>query len=164
MSYISFWSSQLQQLYPCPAGWPISGTYGNIWLCLLLNALQLVDVVCALGHREHREHSALFITLQESHLHTGVLDAEINIPENNSHRTDRTCRKNGGVITYIRKDIAVKKELSHSNSFCEISAQNIPKLRLCLSNHPFPGDSPPDSDLPAGGGGRGGHAQHNLDG
>ena len=81
-----------------------------------------------------REHGALFITLQESHLHTGVLDAEINIPEYNSHRTDRTCRKNGGVITYIRKDIAVKKELSHSNSFCEISAQNIPKMRLCLIN------------------------------
>jgi len=81
-----------------------------------------------------REHNALFITLQESHLHPGVLDAEVNITNYNVHRTDRKRRKNGGVISYIRKDISVKEELSHSNSFCEISAQNMPKLRLCLVN------------------------------
>ena len=81
-----------------------------------------------------REYSALFITLQESHLTHGVMDAEIDIPNHSSFRADREQRKNGGVISYIRQDLGVRNQFSHSNSYCVSVAQYIPDLNLCLIN------------------------------
>ena len=81
-----------------------------------------------------KEHSALFISLQKSHLHPGVLDAEINIPNYTPFRSDRKDRKNGGVITYLRKDLGVKNQFTHSNSYCESAAQFVPELNMCLIN------------------------------
>ena len=62
------------------------------------------------------------------------MDAEININNFNAFRADRKIRKNGGVITYVRKDLVVKEQLSHSNSYCESLALHIPELNLCLIN------------------------------
>ena len=79
-------------------------------------------------------YNSLFVSLQESHLTPGVLDAEINFRNFNAFRSDRKHRKNGGVITYVRKDLVVKNEFSHSNSYCESLALHIPELNLCLIN------------------------------
>ena len=43
-------------------------------------------------------------------------------------------RKNGGVITYVRKDLVVKEQFSHSNAYCESLALHVPELKLCLIN------------------------------
>ena len=80
------------------------------------------------------ENNSLFVCLQETHLHPGVLDAEINLKNFTAFRTDRKNRKNGGVVNYIREDLVVREEFSFSNSYCESSAQHIPKLKLCLIN------------------------------
>ena len=76
----------------------------------------------------------LLITLQESHLTHGFLDAKIHIPNYSSFQADREQRKNGGVISYIRQDLGVRNQFSHSNSYCESVAQYIPDLNLCLIN------------------------------
>ena len=80
------------------------------------------------------ENNSLFVCLQETHLHPGVLDAEINLKNFTTFRTDQQNCKNGGVVNYIREDLVVREEFSFSNSYCESSAQHIPKLKLCLIN------------------------------
>ena len=61
-----------------------------------------------------------------------ILDAEIKIEGKNIYRTDRTQRQGGGVITYLKDDLAVKSELKHSNSFCDTLGLHIPEIKLAL--------------------------------
>ena len=61
-----------------------------------------------------------------------VLDAEIAIQGMTLCRSDRMHREKGGVVTYLREDLAVVSELKHSNSFCDTLGLYIPKLDLAL--------------------------------
>ena len=59
------------------------------------------------------EQKALIISLTESHLNEGVKEAEINIEGFNIFRKDRTSNIKGGVITYLKNDLAKSaKELT----------------------------------------------------
>ena len=59
------------------------------------------------------EQKALLIALTESHLNEGVKEAEINIEGFNIYRKDRTSNIKGGVITYLKNDLAKSaKELT----------------------------------------------------
>ena len=79
-----------------------------------------------------KEENCPFLCLTESHLSAGVLDAEIAIQGMTVYRCDRQQREKGGVVTYLREDLAVDSELKHSNSFCETLGLHIPKLDLAL--------------------------------
>ena len=48
------------------------------------------------------------------------------------YRTDRTHRRGGGVITYLRDDFAMKSKLKPSNSFCDTLGIHIPEIKLAL--------------------------------
>ena len=78
------------------------------------------------------EYNSPFICLTESHLHQGILDAEIKIEGMTVYKSDRQQREKGGVVTYVREDLAVAAELKHSNSYCETLALYIPQLDLAL--------------------------------
>ena len=78
------------------------------------------------------EHNSPFICLTESHLNAGVLDAEISIEGMNVYRSDRKQRMRGGVVTYVREDLAVAAEFKHSNCYCDSLALHIPLLDLAL--------------------------------
>ena len=58
-----------------------------------------------------KEKGSPFICLTESHLTPQVLDAEIQMSGMTIYRTDRSQREGGGVISYIRSDLAVSSEL-----------------------------------------------------
>ena len=64
-----------------------------------------------------KEHNSPLICLTESHLHAGVLDAEISIKGMMVYRSDRQEREKGGVITYLREDLAEVSELKYSNTY-----------------------------------------------
>ena len=77
-------------------------------------------------------NNSIFICLTESHLTESIADAEIKIEGQKIYRTDRKQRMGGGVITYLRDDLAVSSELKHSNSFCDTLGLHIPELELAL--------------------------------
>ena len=79
-----------------------------------------------------KENSSPFLCLTESHLHSGVLDAEIQIEGMSIYRSDRQQRERGGVVNYIREDLAVASEIKFSNGFCDILGLHIPELELAL--------------------------------
>ena len=79
-----------------------------------------------------KELNAPFLCLTESHLHAGVLDAEIQIPGMTIYRCDRKQRERGGVINYVREDLAVSSEHRFSNGFCDTIGLFIPELDLAL--------------------------------
>ena len=81
-----------------------------------------------------KETNAPFICITESHLNPDILDAEVSIPGYNIFRSDRIGRSHGGVVIYVRKDLAVKSELKDSNSYCDSLALQIPQLNLVLVN------------------------------
>ena len=67
-----------------------------------------------------KENNSPFICLTDSHLKPQVVDAEIQMKGMTIYRTDRKQREGGGVISYVRQDLAVNSVLQHSNSFCDI--------------------------------------------
>lgn len=52
------------------------------------------------------EVDPMFIALTETHLRGEVKEAEISITNYSPYRVDRETRSHGGVITYIRNDLA----------------------------------------------------------
>ena len=48
------------------------------------------------------------------------------------YRTDRGQREGGGVISYVRSNLAVSSELKHTNSFCDTLGLHIPEHNLAL--------------------------------
>jgi hypothetical protein len=73
-------------------------------------------------------HSPI-IALTETHLNPSVLNEEININNYNIYRSDRTSRKQGGVMMYIRDKLIVNHEKAYSNGVCEFLI-----IRLAQSN------------------------------
>ena len=62
------------------------------------------------------ERNSQLISLTESHLNEEILDAEINIDGFNIFRADRTQTTKGGVIVYIKKEIAASAKILKSGS------------------------------------------------
>jgi len=79
-----------------------------------------------------KELCSPFLCLTESHLDAQVLDAEIQIPGMTIYRSDRQTREKGGVISYVREDLAVASDFKFSNGFCDILGLQIPELDLAL--------------------------------
>jgi len=83
------------------------------------------------------DENVIIIALTETHLSPSVKDAEIHIPNYIPFRADRRHpRKKGGVITYVRADLASSAEivLSTSNSFVEVLHIYIKTLNLMIIN------------------------------
>ena len=78
------------------------------------------------------EKNSPFICLTESHLKHEILEAEIHIKGMSIYRSDRSQRSGGGVVSYVRTDLAVSSDLKHSNSYCEALGLHIPQLKLAL--------------------------------
>ena len=76
------------------------------------------------------------IALTESHLNNNINITEIGIENYTTFRADRDNRSHGGVITYIRNDIAtsVKELLIYSNGTVEIIAVHIKKWATVHAN------------------------------
>ena len=62
------------------------------------------------------ERNSQLISLTESHLNEDILDAEINIDGFNIFRADRNQTTKGGVIVYIKKEIAASAKVLKSGS------------------------------------------------
>ena len=76
-------------------------------------------------HDIARSRNSIFISLTESHLKPHICDAEISMENYVIFRTDRgKNRKMGGVINYIRDDLASDTtiKISISNEFYESTA------------------------------------------
>ena len=76
-----------------------------------------------------------FIILTESHLRPEILDAEIAIENYHLYRADRANRrKKGGVITYVRNDLAgsCQELLATSNGAVECTLLHIESLNLII--------------------------------
>ena len=89
------------------------------------------------------ECNAPYICVTESHLNPSILDAEISIPGFSVYRSDRRYRSHGGVVTWLRSDLAVKREHRFSNSVCDTLSLYIPSINLVLVNF----YRPPDTSL-----------------
>ncbi|MPC32334.1 hypothetical protein E2C01_025645 [Portunus trituberculatus] len=72
----------------------------------------------------------MIIALTETHLSAVVKEAEMNIPNYTSFRTDRKARTHGGTITYLRNDIASNANMVLSYSDGHIGLQEI-HIQVC---------------------------------
>ena len=79
-----------------------------------------------------KTNNSPFICLTETHLKPNVINAEIQMQQMTCYRTDRITREGGGVISYMREDLAVSSELNHSNAFCDSLGLHKPDLELAL--------------------------------
>ena len=85
-----------------------------------------------LAETAHTDNT-LILSLTESHLTQNIKDAEINIDNYTSFRTDRSDnRKKGGIISYIKSRYAAhtKVLLSESNSYTEAQVLNIVPMNI----------------------------------
>ena len=75
------------------------------------------------------ESNYTFIALTESHLTPDIRDEEVNIENYTLYRTDRINRSHGGVVLYVRDDIAASVEvlLSLSDGMNEVLVIEIKK-------------------------------------
>ena len=87
------------------------------------------------------EYNSPYICITESHLTQNILDAEISIPGFVVYRSDRRYRSHGGVVTWLRNDLAVKREHRFSNGACDTLSLYIPSLNLIIINFYRPPDT-----------------------
>lgn len=82
------------------------------------------------------EEDPMFIALTETHLKSDVKEAEISITKYTPFRVDRETRSHGGVIVYIRNDLATdtKQILSVSNGQVEVIALQISPMGMIIVN------------------------------
>ena len=75
------------------------------------------------------------IALTETHLHSDIKDAEVQIQDYELFRTDRKGRSHGGVAIYLEKILAVNSEIlmDYSNDTNEILALYIITLNLVVT-------------------------------
>ena len=78
----------------------------------------------------------LFIALTETHLHSEVKDAEIQIENYFPFRVERDGKKGGGVMLYVRKDecLDAKQILAISNGQVEVLAVHLTSKDLVVIN------------------------------
>ena len=89
--------------------------------------------------------NSLFITLTESHLKSFIYDAEVHIENYVIFRTDRAKeRRKGGVINYIREDVAPDATIlkSISNEYCELLLIYIKSQKLIVGTMYRPPNCP----------------------
>ena len=81
------------------------------------------------------ESDYTFIALTESHLTPDIKDEEVKIVNYTLFRTDRKNRSHGGVVLYIRDDIAPSVEilLSHSDGMNELLIVKIKKRQQIVA-------------------------------
>ncbi|KAK3888613.1 hypothetical protein Pcinc_007339 [Petrolisthes cinctipes] len=77
-------------------------------------------------------NDALIVALMESHLNHNIKDAEVTIAGYTSFRTDRTNTTKGGIITYLKDELAPYSEVILSSSTSNIEAQVLHIKRLDL--------------------------------
>jgi exonuclease III len=77
-------------------------------------------------------YNGAIITLTESHLKEDVISSEIKMTGYQILRADRSRRKGGGVVTYVREDLTVTNVEEFSNDYCEYLACYIPRLKTAL--------------------------------
>ena len=65
------------------------------------------------------DNGSYIISMTESHLSDYITDQEIAINGWSSHRSDRTGRTGGGVITYCRENLIISDENIFSDSMSE---------------------------------------------
>ena len=81
-----------------------------------------------------KHENAIMLALTESHLNSGITNSEINIPNYTPFRTDRANKAKGGIINYLRNDLASQASLilSESNSTTEIQMIHIHKYNIVI--------------------------------
>ena len=79
-----------------------------------------------------KNNNAFLISLTESWLSEGVMDAEIYLNGFSAIRSDRCDREGGGVITYIKDNFTASHELTMSDSISELLCVFIQELKLAV--------------------------------
>lgn len=74
------------------------------------------------------------IALTESHLSPNIENSEIHIMGYTPFRSDRELRTGGGVITYIRSNIACRERLTYSDRFCSINIVELTEEKMIVIN------------------------------
>jgi exonuclease III len=117
----------------------VGGIFGNIrGVCTQYGAkLPYLQALAA-------EKGSFLISLAESHLNESIDPTSSQLPGFQQFRADRTCRQGGGVITYIREDLAVTCDLSHSNNYVETQCVSIPSAKLAVITMYRPPGCPTD--------------------
>ena len=67
-----------------------------------------------------KNENAYLVSISESWLEEGILDAELKIPGFTVYRSDRKLRNRGGVCVYIRSDISTAPSLRFSNGVVDM--------------------------------------------
>lgn len=90
------------------------------------------------------EENYIFMALTESHQHSDITSDEINISNYTIFRKDRSNRSHGGVINYVRSDLAINTSevVSHSDGICELLGILLKDINTLL----FTVYRPPNSD------------------
>ena len=91
------------------------------------------------------KQNAIAITITESHLKPAIENSEVHIENFTIFRSDRQERNKGGVINYLRDDIALntKQILAYSNKFVEILALQLESQNTLLVTIYRPPQCPP---------------------
>ena len=79
-----------------------------------------------------KSNNSPFLCLTESHLKPNVFNADIKMQVMTFYRRDRITKEGGGVISYVKEDLAVRSELIPSNAFCVTFGLHIPELDIAL--------------------------------
>ena len=66
-----------------------------------------------------KDRQIIFAGVTESHLNDNILDAEIQVPDFNIFRQDRSDRKGGGVLMLVHNSIATRIVITYSTSHCD---------------------------------------------
>ena len=73
------------------------------------------------NQRNQSESEIPFFVGIETHLKEYILDAEVNVPNYNILRADRSKRKNGGVAIYSHHSFSLEDTQTFSNCYCELA-------------------------------------------
>ena len=68
--------------------------------------------------------------MTESHLNEYISNNEIDIKDWTVHRSDRSKRIGGGILSYVKNHLIVSDKIVFSNSYCEILGFYIPNINL----------------------------------
>ena len=94
-------------------------------------------------------YNSIVIALSETHLFSEIEDSEVAIKGWSLFRADRSVRKCGGTIIYVRDGIPVTEESNFSNCFCEIMAVYLPSKNTAIVSLYRPPGSPTEKFLEA---------------
>ena len=79
-----------------------------------------------------KDRRIIFAGVTESHFNDNILDAEIQVPDFNIFRQDRSDRKGGGVLMLIHNSIATRIVITNLTSHCDYLVLECPQIKFII--------------------------------